>query len=112
MIIGSTGGDTPKIFCEPPNFTWDNYFSGYEIMDYLGENGFSATMTCRQDRLPRGVKKKAFHHEKTSVDKRNKMAHFMEPITAVKKVTATGTKKAYERVHVFFQSTGSTNIST
>lgn len=38
-----------QIFDGYPHFTWDNHFSGDRIMDYLGENGFGATMTCRRD---------------------------------------------------------------
>ena len=41
-----------KIFCEHPHSTWENYFSGDQIMNWLGGNGFGAKMTCRGDRLP------------------------------------------------------------
>ena len=37
-----------QTFATYPHFTWDNYFSGDHIMDWLGENGFGATMMCRQ----------------------------------------------------------------
>lgn len=45
----------PQIFLWKPHTTWDNSFSGDKIMDWLGNNGFGATMTCRRDRLPNGV---------------------------------------------------------
>jgi hypothetical protein len=48
----TSGSTTKKIFREKPHSTWDNYFSGDMILNWLGENGFSSTMTCRRDRLP------------------------------------------------------------
>ena len=30
--------DERKIVCEQPNSTWDNYFSGYQIMNRIGQN--------------------------------------------------------------------------
>ena len=44
--------DERKIFCEHPHSTRDNYFSGYQIMNWLNGNGFGDTMTCRRDRFP------------------------------------------------------------
>ena len=109
MVIKEEGDG---IFTERPHLTFDNFFSGDEIMDYLGCKGFAATCTVRRDRLPSGVPKTAFHHEKEAVNDRNKVARFLEPITAVKKVPQDGENRAYTRVHCSFQSTGATNIST
>jgi len=81
-------------------------------MDHLGKMGFGATMTCRRDRLPSGVAKHYFHHEKGAVDQRNKAARFINPITAVKKVPPSGEDSGYTRVHSSMQSTGSMNFST
>ena len=40
-------GDTRRqIFNEPVHVTMDNYFSGDNILKYLGERGYKATMTC------------------------------------------------------------------
>ena len=41
-----------KIYSKFPHVTWDNYFSGYKIIDWLGQFGFGAIMTCRRDLLP------------------------------------------------------------
>ncbi|CAJ1953548.1 unnamed protein product [Cylindrotheca closterium] len=110
-LISKEDGDG-KIFREKPHITLDNFFSGDETLDHLGELGFAATMTSRRDRLPAGVPKHHFHHEKGPVDDRSKAARFIHPITCVKKFPQDGEKKAYTRTHVSFQSTGSTNFST
>ena len=87
-------------------------------------------MTCQRNRLPKGVADCFLHKEKTTPgDKFARVARFNKPITLVK----TTTKKAqlpviqaagggaanvqptditWTRVHVTFQSTSSTNIST
>ena len=48
-------GSTKKVFRAKPHTTWDNYFSSDLVMDWLGQNGFGATMTFRRDRLPSSV---------------------------------------------------------
>ena len=102
-----------KIYPTKPHSTWDNYFSGDGIMGWMGENGFGATMTCRRDRLPKDIKGEYLHKKKTDDSIRTKVARFHKPIVAVKGVEATEDgKKAYQRVHVSFQSTSSCNIST
>ena len=57
-------GSTKKLFRAKPHTTWDNYFSGLLVMDWLGQNGFGATMTCRRDRLPSGVPNRFLHLKK------------------------------------------------
>ena len=57
--------ETPKVFREKPHTTWDKSFSGDLVMDWLGHNGFRATMTCRRDRLPSGVPNQYLHKKKT-----------------------------------------------
>ena len=69
-----------KIFRRKPCMTWDNYFSGDKLMDWSGENGFGAVMTCQQDRLPQSAKKDSFHHKKTNTDLRTKVCRFLEPV--------------------------------
>ena len=54
-------GSTKKLFRAKPHTTWYNYFSGDIVMDWLGQNGFGATMTCRSDRLPSGVPNHFLH---------------------------------------------------
>ena len=97
-----------KIFKEKFHSTWDNYFSGDVIMDWLGTNGFSATMTCRRDRLPSGVPGKYLHKQKTLASHRTKIARFLQPVVAIKE----DKDELYRRVHCSFQSTSSCNIST
>lgn len=110
-MVSKADGDG-KIFREPPHLCCDNFFSGDAIMDHLGSIGFGATMTCRRDRLPKGVPKHYWHHLRTGSDKVSKAARFIPPITAVKTTYAEGGKLGYTRAHVSFQSTGPTNIST
>jgi len=112
-------GDTRRqIFEAPPHITLDNFFSGDQVLQYLGERGYQATMTCRRDRLPnlgRGKADKIFfnHVSGRTVDYRSKVARFEQPIVAVKHVAAnqeTGSRP-YTLTHCTFQSTGGTNIS-
>jgi len=49
------GPEERKIFKEKFHSTWDIFFSCDVIMDWIGERGFEATMTCRRDCLPFGV---------------------------------------------------------
>ena len=110
MVIDGDGeekvdGKTRKVFREKPHTTWDNYFSGDLVMDWLGQNGFGATMTCRWDRLPAGVPNHYLHKKKTDTKARSKAARFHEPIYMVKLVPAADGKEEYERVHTSFQST-------
>ena len=105
-----------QIFSVRPHSTWDNFFSGDQIFDWLGQKGFAATMTCRRDRLPFQVPKEYLHAKKTVSDTRSRAARFNDPVTAVKQTLfalddASG-RMPYKRVHVSFQSTSSTNIST
>ena len=55
---------TKKVFQVKPHTTWDKYFFGDLVMDWLGKNGFRATMTCRRDRLPSGVPNQYLHLKK------------------------------------------------
>ena len=116
MVIGNgmekEAGETRKVFRDKPHTTWDNYFSGDRVMNWLGENGFGATMTCRRDRLPNGVPGHYLHKKKTDTKARSKAARFHEPITMVKYTPAVEGKEEYERVHTSFQSTSSCNISS
>ena len=101
-------------------------------MDFLGEKGFAATMTCQRNRLPKGVDDCFLHKEKTTPGcPVAKVARFNKPITLVQTKTKVGqlpvtqaaraaeadgnvqpTDITWTRVHVTFQSTSSTNIST
>ena len=50
MVEGEEG-DERKIFREHPHSTWENYFSGGQIMNWIGRNGFEDTMMCRKYQL-------------------------------------------------------------
>ena len=107
-----------QIFDAPPHITLDNFFTGDQVLQYLGERGYQATMTCRRDRLPdlgqQKMSKIFFNYIKgRTVDHRSKVARFEQPIVAVKHVSTnqdTGSR-AYTLTHCTFQSTGGTNIS-
>jgi hypothetical protein len=118
-----------QIFVRKPHSTWDNFFSGCRIMNWLGTNGFSATMTCRRDRLPSSIPGMYLHKESTAPgDKAARFGRFNNPITIVKKFLVPPAPVLQEeeegepilpaapitftRVHVSFQSTSSCNIST
>ena len=73
-----------QIFKERPHITWDNSFSGDQILNWLGEKGFGGTMTCRRDRTMEGVAKEYSHVKKTVSDARSKAARFDQSITATK----------------------------
>lgn len=116
------GGNGDRVLWDvKPHSTWDNHFSGCQILDWLGDEGYGATMTCRRDRLPDKVPKRYFHWEGTKPgDKRAKVARFLEPVTAVKiakrkgvsEEEETASSSYYTRVHVSMQSTSSTNFTT
>ncbi|KAG7337868.1 hypothetical protein IV203_017745 [Nitzschia inconspicua] len=79
------GGSERVLWKSKPHSTWDNHFSGCQILNWLGEEGYAATMTCRRNRLPKNVPPKYFHTEKTANgDKVARVARFQNPISAVK----------------------------
>ena len=100
------------MFGEKPHTTWDNYFSGDIVMDWLVHNGFGATMTFRRDRLPSGVPNQYLHKNKTDTKAQSKAALFNHPINMVKVVPAVGLLKLYHRIHTSLQLTSACNIST
>ena len=114
LVVGQPNpGNKQQIFSEKPHSTWDNFFSGDNIMDWLGRNGFGATMTCRRDRLPVAVSGHYMHKKKTLTDLRSRVARFHEPVVMVKDVPEEepGSGNGYQRIHTSFQSTSSCNIS-
>jgi hypothetical protein len=90
LVKGASKEATDKrkqLFDEPVHITMDNFFSGDEVLTFLGERGWKATMTCRRDRLPRKVPKSYFNFIKAApVNIRSKAARFEQPIVAVKNV--------------------------
>ena len=94
------------IFSRKPHFTFDNYFSGNEIMEYAAAEGFGLTTTVRRDRLLKGVPGKFLAKGKTQTNKRSRHARYEYPIFCVKRhgesvMTLTS-----------FQSTSSCNIAS
>jgi hypothetical protein len=55
------------------------------IMDWLGRNGFGATVTCPCGCLPGGVPGEYFHKKKTGTGPVTKAARFLRPLVAVMK---------------------------
>ena len=51
LAVEGEEGDERKIFCEQPHSTWDNKFSGYQIMNWIGGNGFVDMIMFRGDWL-------------------------------------------------------------
>jgi hypothetical protein len=77
LIMPMTDGfpDQPgvkKIFKETPHITWDNFFSGDHVMEWLGSKGFGATMTCRRDRLPSDIPREYLYKLGAKVDGQSK----------------------------------------
>ena len=93
-------------------------------MNWLGGNGFGATMTHRRDRLPGDIKVST--SKKTESSEKKNVARLFYPIVytnntekEVEKITSGDgeeiehiTRKAFKRVHMSFHSTESCNIST
>ena len=138
LVQGEASDGRRQIFMQKPHSTWDNFFSGDEINNWIGLNGFATTMTCRRDRLIKGLPNYFFHKISTTPgDIRARVARFTNPITIVKYVTMmapsaqqeqaaaeNGTERnddvvlpplqpiKFTKVHVTFQSTSSCNITT
>jgi hypothetical protein len=65
----------------------DNFFSGDEVLRFLWEGGWKATMTSRRDRLPKEVPKMYFNFLKAMpVNTRSKVARLEQPIIAAKNI--------------------------
>jgi hypothetical protein len=90
IIKGAPKEPTDKrrpIFEEHVHVAMDNFFSGDEVLRFLGEGGLKATMTCRCEWLPKEVPKMYFNFLKaTPVSTRSKVARFEQPIIAVNNV--------------------------
>ena len=91
-----------QIFSDFPTTTWDNFFSGDNLMEHedVGDK-WPIITTVRRDRLPGGVPAEYMHKQKTQPGgKRPKAARDLNPIVMTKG----------NRTHVTFQSTSSCNI--
>ena len=96
-----------KIFRRKPVICADNFFIDDKLCKWVGENNFGVIGTTARNYLPKTIKKKYLHGEKhVSGCKFSKVARFTAPIVAVKN------ERGYQRVHVSFQSTNATNITS
>ena len=57
-------------------------------MNYLGENGFGAVMTCLRNCLTSNIPPQYFHKLWTDYKQRSKEAHFLHHVVAVKETHA------------------------
>ena len=96
------------IFREKPHITCDNYFTGDVLLKYACKEGFGLTMTCRRDRLPKGIPRMYLHQQKTTVNPRSRAARFERPIFCIKEHTVDGHVGTIQLTS--FQSTSSCNI--
>ena len=99
--------NTKKIFRRKPTVCADNFFFDDKMCEWIGKNGFGSLGTNARNALPKGIEKKYLHGEKHVAGcKISKVARFTNPIVAVK--DAGG----FQRVHISFQSTNATNITS
>jgi len=108
------------IYSQRPHITADNYFSGENVLDYLGVRGYGMTCTCRRDRFPKELKQYLHHEKILSTDPKARVMRFMNPIVAIKHVPApnndkegkeSAVEKSYTKSMISFHSTGATNIA-
>ena len=85
-----------QIFKSKPHFTFDNYFSGDLIMNYLGNNGYGDVMTCLWDCLTSNIPPQYFYKLKTDSKQQSKEARFLYPVLSVKETYVQGGKQAYQ----------------
>jgi hypothetical protein len=106
VVSGSS--QRQSILPSKPHMTWDNFFSGDDILEYACDKGFGLTMTCRRDRLPSKdvIAGKYWHKEKTDSKARPKAARYEQPIFAIKRIRDSLIQ------HTSFQSTSSCNITS
>lgn len=104
-MVEGADGNTKKIFRVKPTAIADNFFFDDKCCNWIGKNGFSSLGTMARNALVNKIDKKYLHYEKHAPgDPRSKVARFINPIVAVKDYDG------FQRVHVSFQSTSSTNI--
>ena len=117
LVIGKKqdeGDKRRQIFSEEPCLGMDNHFSGEHVDAFLGENGYKTIHTTACSRLVKDLKQHYHHQKGVEVGPQLKAVRFEHPIVAVKEVKFPegSNKKSYCVVHISFQSTGSSNITT
>ena len=76
------GGWGKNIWLTHTPSTLDNYFTGDQIISWIGGNGFVYTMACRRYPLPGGIEVQYLHKEKSS--NKTNVAQFFNPVVATK----------------------------
>lgn len=80
-------------------------------MEYIVSKGFGITTTCCHDQFSPGLKDFLHHKKVPATDKRTRVAHFEQPIFAVKHMTNDGDAKEFTWTIVSFQSIAATNLT-
>ena len=117
LVVGQEQeeGDTRhQLFTQKPCLSMDNHFSGKNVDHHLGSNGYNGVYTSACGRLQASVQKYYHHVKAVNVGPHSRAARFANPVVAVKEVVGDGSigNESYRVVHVSFQSTGSTDITT
>eukprot|EP00957_Ditylum_brightwellii_P118935 9070821-Ditylum_brightwellii.AAC.1 len=90
MIIGESteeNNQIKKYFTITPGITFENYFSGNNIIDYAGQKGFGLCTTVWRGRLPKGVPAPYMHKKTTEPgNQAARFTRFNEPIVMVQNV--------------------------
>ena len=95
-------------------------------MTWMGDAGFGDAITCRRDWLHDNIPGEYLHKKKTDTSDRIKVAHFFNPVVAVRHLEAVIEKtidanvndaekevgKSYQCVYDSFQSISPCNFST
>ena len=107
MVRGSISRNR-KLFHEKPTTTVYNYFVTDNILDWSGNAGLGVISKNASNSLPKDIEPFYLQKEKTNATmKHTKAISFFEPIVAVKTYL-----RGFQRVHVYFQSTPSCNITS
>eukprot|EP00957_Ditylum_brightwellii_P189679 14438547-Ditylum_brightwellii.AAC.1 len=64
-------------------------------MDWMGAEGFGGVMTCTRDWMPQDILEEYLHKKKTDTSHRTKVAHFFNPVIAIKNVEANNDPVQY-----------------
>jgi len=107
LITTPPDSSKKKIFRNKPVICADNFFFDDKMCHFIGQNGYGCVGTNARNVLPKQIDKKYLHGEKhPSGCKFSKTALYTNPIVAVKD------EGGYQRVHISFQSTNATNITS
>ena len=83
LVAAGEEVDERKLIHEHQHSIWDNYCSRDKIMNWIGGNGFAATITFRKDRLPGDIEEQ-YLHTKTEYSDKAMVTLFLHPVVATK----------------------------